>query len=499
MITQRKAASSNRRVLLVNPNQMKPGVAPLALDYLGSALQEQGFTVDLLDLCFAPNLEEAVESHSWSPEPLLVAITLRNTDDTFYASGASFLPALQKIVEALRRRTAAPILLGGAGFSVMPEAVLRYCGLDLGLWGEGEQALPRLATLLAKGGDYRQVPGLVYRTSQGFQRHRPTFLALETMSPPQRNLIDNKRYFVEGGMAGVETKRGCPQACTYCADPVGKGHKLRRRSPQSVAEEVEALLAQGIDHFHLCDSEFNLPETHAREVCREFIRRRLGERVRWYAYASPVPFSRELAQLCRGAGCAGIDFGVDSGHDGMLHSLGRDFTAADLERTAQVCQEEGLIFMYDLLLGGPGETPDSLAVTIETMKRLSPHRVGASLGVRIFPGTRLAALVRKEGPLPRNPNLRGAVIGNADFSAPVFYLSAALGEAPEAILERLVAGDGRFFLGVRERKDRNYNYNENAFLVEAIQEGYRGAFWDILRRKSEATKAAAKGTSLSSR
>ncbi len=133
-----------------------------------------------------------------------------------------------------------------------------------------------------------------------------------------------------------------------------KGRKLRCRAPQSVVSEMEALLAQGVDCLHLCDAEFNLPASHAEDVCREIMRRGLGEKIGWYAYASPVPFSSEMAALYRKAGCRGINFGVDSADDDILRALGRDYGADDLRRTAEACHEQGLVFMYDLLLGGPG-------------------------------------------------------------------------------------------------------------------------------------------------
>jgi radical SAM superfamily enzyme YgiQ (UPF0313 family) len=255
-----------------------------------------------------------------------------------------------------------------------------------------------------------------------------------------------------------------------------------------VVEEMSRLLEAGIDHLHLCDSEFNLPPFHAVEVCRQIIQRGLGTKVRWYTYASPVPFSDAMAALFRRAGCVGINFGVDSGVDSLLRILGRDFTVEDLQRTAAICHRQGIIFMYDLLLGGPGETRESLRQTIELMKRLSPHRVGASLGVRIFPGTKLAEMVRKEGPLSRNPSIRGAVDGNTSFFAPVFFLSSALEPEPEQYLAQLIDGDERFFIGAKSDVDQNYNYNDNSLLVQAIKRGYRGAFWDILRRISEKDK-----------
>jgi len=207
--------------------------------------------------------------------------------------------------------------------------------------------------------------------------------------------------------------------------------------------------------------------------------------VRWYTYASPVPFSRELAYLVKKAGCAGINFGVDSGCDRMLQIMGRDFCVEDLRSTARSCHEEGIVFMYDLLLGAPGETRESLQETIQTMKEISPDRVGAALGVRIYRKTKLADMVHGEGPLADNPNLHGIIGGNDDLSAPIFYLSQHLGDDASQYLPRLVGNDEHFFLQNPEAGDRNYNYDDNAILVKAIKSGCRGAFWDILRRLSD--------------
>jgi len=473
------------KVLLVNTNQMKPPVVPLALDYLARALKKDNFEVDLLDLCFATDWVPEIDRYLATNSVLAIAVTLRNTDDCHFGGQEFFIPRFKEITDHLKTKTSVPLILGGAGFSVMPEAILEYCGLDLGIWGEGEYSLPLLLRKMAAGEDYHRVPGLVYRVGERFNRNRPRYLRLEYMPAPERSTLDNRRYHAEGGMGAIETKRGCAQKCIYCADPLGKGRLVRCRSPQSVADEVAALLEMGVGHFHLCDSEFNLPLAHARDVCLEIIRRGLGSKVRWYAYCSPVPFDEELATLFQKGGCAGINFGADSGNDFMLRTLGRNFRVEDLARTAQICHRQGLVFMYDLLQGGPGETRESLRESIDAMKRLSPSRVGASIGVRVFPGTKLASLVRKQGPIGKNPNLQGVIRGNENFFAPIFYLSSALGaDAPE-YLASLIAGDDRFFSNFPDAGNKNYNYNENILLMQAIKKGYRGAFWDILRRLEE--------------
>jgi radical SAM superfamily enzyme YgiQ (UPF0313 family) len=283
-------------------------------------------------------------------------------------------------------------------------------------------------------------------------------------------------------MGNIETKRGCAKRCIYCADPLGKGNKVRCRSPKSVVDEIESLLKIGIDHFHLCDSEFNLPPEHATSVCREIAERDLGSKIRWYAYCSPVPFDDEIASAFHRAGCAGINFGVDSGDSTMLRRLGRDFSVEDLSRTAEICHRKDFVFMYDLLLGGPGESRDSLRNTVETMKRISPSRIGVSFGVRIYPGTRLANFVRDQGSTGIHPNLHGTV--DETLFAPIFYLESALGNDVSQYLTDLIAGDGRFLFMSGDTADKNYNYNDNTLLVDAIRKGYRGAFWDILRRLS---------------
>ncbi|MDD1652779.1 MAG: radical SAM protein [Methanomicrobiales archaeon] len=471
---------------MVNPNRMKPPVTPIALDYLADGLSKHSIQADVLDLCLSPDWKTAIDDYFALGTLDAIGVTLRNIDDTTFASREFFLPGFKEVAGYLGSKTDAPIIVGGSGFSIMPEDVLDFCGLDLGIAGDGEQSLPLLAQALATGADFRSVPGLVYRYGAGFKRNAPLWEGFDDGRVPDRRAVDNPRYFAEGGMGSIETKRGCNQGCIYCVDAPSKGRRLRCRSPQAVVSEIDALLAQGVSILHTCDAEINLPAAHAEEVCHEIIRRGLGDKVGWYAYASPVPFDGNTAALYRKAGCLGINFGVDSADDGILRALGRDFDIDDLRQTAAACHEQGLVFMYDLLLGGPGETRDSLSRTIHAMKRMSPHRVGAALGIRVFPGTRLADLVLRSGPAEFNPNLHGAVKDNDRLFRPVFYLSAELGEDVQQYLDRLIGDDRRFlFMKPPQAGDMNYNYNDNSDLVEAIRQGYRGAFWDILRRVSE--------------
>lgn len=472
-------------VLLVNPNRMKPAIAPIGLDYLADSLRAAGHEPRLLDLCFSEDPEDDVQAAFRHFTPDVMGVTVRNTDDCYFSSQAFFLPEIQAILGRLRRCSDAPIVLGGVGFSIAPEAVLEFCEADFGIAGEGEQAFVAFLACLENGSSLSRVPNLLRRDHGSIHRHPSVSVDLGDLPPRRRVLPDNARYFRQGGQAGFETKRGCPMGCVYCADPVSKGHTSRLLPPAAVVVELGALLAQGIDHFHTCDCEFNLPAGHAREVCRALIDAGLGDRIRWYAYCAPTPFDDELATLCKRAGCAGINFGADSGCDAMLRRLGRHFTAEDLARTAALCRRHGLPFMYDLLLGGPGETRETVRQTLDWMRRVEADCVGLSLGLRVYGGTPVARQIRAEGDPASNPNLHGARKDNPHFLKPVYYIAPGLGPDFPAYVRELVAGDPRFFLPEAGGENRNYNYNDNSVLVQAIERGARGAYWDILRRLRE--------------
>ena len=469
---------------------MKPPIAPIALDYLAGALTDEGYEAQISDLCLADNAVQALRESLSGPSPRAVGLTFRNSDDCFWPSAKSFVPRLREIVGTVRTLTDAPIVIGGAGFSVFRRAVLEAVGADYGIVGDGEEALIGLLQALEQGGDLAKVPGLVWRASRGsrqsFIQNPPLWGALRIS--PARQWVNNRRYFHEGGQAGVETKRGCDRMCPYCVDILCKGARLRVRPPEEVIVEMENLLQMGSDVLHLCDAEFNVPPEHAVAICEEMIRRGLGERLRWYTYACISGFSEELARLMRRAGCVGINFGADSANAQMLATYGRRHKREDIADAARWCRENNIRVMFDLLLGGPGETEATLSETIEFMRRVEPDCVGAALGVRVYPGVPFAARLNHEGSPASNPNLRFASplpdtpVGSDLLLSPVFYIDRALGDAPAQLVRRLIGGDPRFFEPMDEQTSENYNYNDNQPLIEAIRRGARGAYWDILRQ-----------------
>ena len=483
-------------LLLINANRMQPPIAPIGLDYLAAYLRVRGERVEVLDLTWAAEgclgevaggegeagqIASALAAAWPGNEPELVGISFRNVDDCFWPSAAWFVPQLVDLVRQIRLRTAAPIVLGGVGYSIFPGELLRVSGADYGIVGDGEQALASLWQHVRGKGTRERVPGLVWRAGDALRRNPPAWpRQLET--PPQREAFDNGAYFSRGGQIGVETKRGCPRLCSYCVDPLIKGRGARLRDPRTVAAEFSTLAAQGVDTIHLCDAEFNLPIRHAREVCDALIAGGWGQRMRWYAYLAVVPFDEDLARRMARAGCVGINFTSDSADPGMLAAYGHPHGREDLRAAVRLCHRYGLRVMYDLLLGGPGETRASVSDSIAFFRGVGADAVGAALGMRLYPGTALTNCIL--GVFPPPEGIRRHYGGPIDLVRPTFYIAPELGEQPAAWVRELIAADSRFFGpedGLREAgSGSDHNYHASPALIEAIAQGARGAYWHIL-------------------
>ncbi len=473
---------------LINTNRMVPPIAPVGLDYLAGAARRAGIDVEIVDLCLADDPQTALSRHFAQRSPELVGISFRNVDDSFWPGSAWFVPELDAMIRRIRQLSDAPIVLGGVGFSIFAERIVEHTGADFGIRGDGERALVELAEQLRSARRFETVDGLIWRDKGTLRSNRPAW-PQEISVPTARDALDNVTYFKRGGQIGVETKRGCSRKCIYCCDLLAKGTMERLRDPVEVADEVESLLAQGVDVLHLCDSEFNLPPSHALATCEEFIRRRFEGRVRWYTYMAVIPFDAELAGAMRRAGCVGINFTADSGSPSVLEALRHVHRRENLAEVVRLCRANGMAVMLDLLLGVPGETPATVEESIRFIQQIEPDCAGAALGVRIYPGTAIEAILAAEGPWDDHPGLRRRYGGRIDLLKPTFYVSPALGERPAGLVRDLIGGDPRFF----EPNDdcpspagtadpyADYNYNENQTLVEAIAQGARGAYWDILR------------------
>ena len=133
-------------VLLISPNpEMLPDpVFPIGAAYIAAALKAAGIGVRCLDLCFEEDIAGILKREVQAYPPDIIALSLRNVDNVSYPHAVSYLLFYKEVIDLLRRFSRAPLVLGGSGFTLLPETLLNYFKADYGIAGEGETALVRL-------------------------------------------------------------------------------------------------------------------------------------------------------------------------------------------------------------------------------------------------------------------------------------------------------------------------------------------------------------------
>lgn len=327
----------------------------------------------LIDLCFETEPDAALRRELARFEPDVVAVGLRNLQNNDYSGHADNVAYYAQLIEAIRHTTDAPIVLGGAGLSVMPEALLATLRADFAIAGEGELAFPAFLAAYEPRAAVDAVPALYRR--EGAHVHRPRratpFAALDALPPIDRRLAD-ARYYERYGIDSVQTKRGCSLRCDYCTYPSIEGRASRRRSAHLVADELERIQDARPDaHVFVVDSVFNLPRAHAMEVCDAMIAR--GIALPWTCYVNPIAFDAELAERMVAAGCAGVEIGSDSGCDDVLVRLKKGFTVARIRAAHEAASRAGLKDCHTFVLGTAGETLDHVRRTLDFLVDLDPY------------------------------------------------------------------------------------------------------------------------------
>jgi radical SAM superfamily enzyme YgiQ (UPF0313 family) len=455
------------RVLLVSANQERSPdpVAPLGVCYVATATAEAGHDVAVLDLCFRPDVETAVAESVRAVRPEVIGLSLRNVDNCAYPDTVSYLPHYRRIVGACRAMSDAPIVLGGSAFTTMPGHYLAALDAGYGIVGEGEESFPALLARLARGVPLDGLGGLAWKDAAGMHVQPPTWLPAIDSLRADRRWIDTRDYFQRGGMANLQTKRGCHFKCTFCAYPVIEGRGMRTRDPALVAAEVRVLLEDhGVDQFFVVDSIFNAPRGYAERVAAAL--RPLGRRIRWSCFVGPGSFTPELADLMMEAGCQSVDFGTDAASTATLRGFRKSFTVEDVLAASAVCRDRGLPFCHSLVFGGEGETWETVAETIAVMDACRPTAVNAMCGVRVYPHTPLAETLIARREVPSVEALY----------EPWFYFAPAVRDGLADVVAAAARARGNWLL-----PGHRVNDEENLFLTLRGR-GLKGDLWRYISR-----------------
>lgn len=441
------------RVFLLSSNTSTDpnAVYPLGMAVVAAALAARGHVVRQFDLLASGRSLERLGAALTEFAPQVVGLSLRNIDscDSLSPGGGWHLEFARDLMGTLRQATTAPIVLGGPAFSILPEEILEFLGADHGVVGEGERAFPELVETLAAGGT---APRLVVGT--------PALRPEELPAPLWEDELV-AFYLESSGHVNYQTKRGCPHRCAYCTYPSLEGSRPRLRPPESVVDDLErAVRDHGVGEVFFTDSVFNDAQGQYLRIAEELLRRNLN--LRWCALIRPAGVRREEVALLKRSGLRAVEFGTDASSDVTLAELGKGFRFSEVLEVNRAFVQEEIPCAHYIMFGGPGETPDTVALGLENVSRLEKCVVFAFSGIRILPNAPLYARALREGAVaPDHPLLR-----------PVHYFSPSID--PEG-MNRSIAES------FRGRRDRLFPPGEAEERLAVMRRfGYRGLLWDKL-------------------
>ncbi len=388
------------RIVLINPNRYRdPPVIPIGLEYIKTSLERNGYNVEILDLCFEDKPIDKLRRYLKNRKPSIAGISVRNIDTSSYFTNEFFLPEIKSYISEIKK-LGIPVIVGGSGFSAMPYEILRYLDADYGILGPAEKAIISFLKDWEKG----QLKSKIYN---GWEYGIDPDLA-----HIRGNEIDYETYMKNGGIIGFETQKGCYNKCPYCIEA---NKPVFLKNIDKIINELKHLISIGFNHFHLCDSEFNLDLNYALKFCRALIKESLN--MKWALYMKPTPYNEELFKLLGKSNAYMITLSVDSYE--YIQKL-NGYTYKDLEKIIYYCRKYGIKLFIDLLCGYPNEPEYSIKKIIDFFRKHRPASVGITFYYRIYKNTELANIIKSNNDLHQYLT-RKVSKDKEDFIEPIFF------------------------------------------------------------------------------
>lgn len=312
---------------------------------------------------------------------------------------------LLKISEAVNRVPQQPyFILGGHGPSPEPEYFLKKTRADVIVIGEGEITTVKLLAALEQKKDLSSVNGIAYLDGERL-----------VLTPPQEKIKDvdsipmpawdlfpmeyyaliRELYMKNSDRAyPVLSGRGCPFKCNFCYR-MDKG--FRARSPESIIEEIQILKKDyGLTHVLFSDELLMSSEQRTITLCEAFIKAHLN--VKWTCngrlnYAKPY-----VLKLMKKAGCAFINYGIESFDDNMLKVMNKNLTTAQITRGVEATLAEGISPGLNIIFGNIGETAEILKKGVDFLLKYDDHaQLRTIRPVTPYPGSPLYYYALEKG------------------------------------------------------------------------------------------------------
>jgi len=352
---------------------------PLGICYVAAAFEASGANVRIFDYIVRGYHPEKLKKELDAFQPDVVG-TNSVTMNFYRAAG---------ILKTVKQHNPSIItMMGGPHVTFDFENTLTaYPEIDLIVIGEGEITLKELIPVLHDKSAWHKTKGVAFLEDGRLVTTgtREVLRDLDTLPLPARHLLPVSRYQALGFPVSIITSRGCPNRCIFCQGRRMVGSKVRYRSPELVADEIEDILSYGFTRINIADDFFTSNKKRVKWFCDEIMKRRLN--FSWAAFARVDSCNKEVLKTMLKAGCDTVSFGIESGNPEMLKRIQKGITLDQARNAVAMCKEVGMGIFLSFMVGLPGETQQTLKDT-----RAFAEELDVPFGYHYlapFPGTTL--------------------------------------------------------------------------------------------------------------
>jgi len=358
---------------------------PMGLAYLAAVVRDYGYPTMIFDANIEAESQKKLKQILAEFKPTIVGLSFTSV----LADSAKQTAVLVKEINPEIK-----VIAGGYHPTVKPEEVIADPNFDVVFVGEAEISLIEWLRHLEGGADnWQEINGLVFRHQGGVIKTAPRELIpnLDTLPFPAYDLLPIERYStlstIRRPYVTFIRSRGCPFQCIFCGVQKMFGRRYRCQSPEKTISDIDLLVKNfGVKEISFRDSDFLINKDNVEKFCQLMIDRHYD--LVWTCNARVDMINDKILLLMKKAGCHLVTFGVESGSQEILDQLKKGITVAQIEAAAAAAKKVKMKFTFDIILGGIGETPDSIAETNRLLKKLNPDYVAFNY-LTAFPGSEL--------------------------------------------------------------------------------------------------------------
>jgi radical SAM superfamily enzyme YgiQ (UPF0313 family) len=344
---------------------------------------------------------DAIEREIADLEPDVVAVSSLFTP--FYREAL-------EIAARVKKRLNAIVVMGGSHASAVPESLLASPDVDYVIRGEGEKPFVELLRAIQNRTGVENVPNLAYKRGDVFILNpMAENFSLDELPAPDLSDFAPSAYTLAGKpMTFMITSRSCPHKCSFCSVHTTFGTRYRRRSLESVLEEIELRYRQGYRVVDFEDDNLTYYKQTFKDLCRRLIERFPDGGMEFVAMngISYLSLDDELLDLMQRAGFSQLNLALVSSDKTVRETTKRPHTLEAYVKIVNKAHRLGFKIVSYQILGLPNETLESMIQTLAFNTRLhvllgaspfyripnSPIARGLSLNDRDFIQARLTAL-----------------------------------------------------------------------------------------------------------